>query len=185
MKIVAGVHRHRKLLVPKGKKIRPTTAQLRETLFNICQNVIEGATFLDLFAGIGAIGLEALSRGAASATFVEKDKEALKLIRENIHLLGEENRSFVLSLDVFKAIKRLHEKGEKFDLIFADPPYHESTAERLLECMDLYPLLNKEGIFFLEERNKDCDPEISLNTLRFKGSRRVGNTLLRQYTKIL
>src|ERR1700722_17104404 len=130
MHILAGKHYKRKLIVPKGVTLRPTFSRLKATLFNILQSEIEGAYFLDLFAGIGGMGVEALSRGAKGVTFVEKERKAMEEIKANCVLVKEEENVEMLLMDVFSALKWLEKKGEQFDIIFADPPY--GTREKSL-----------------------------------------------------
>src|SRR5436305_1632219 len=101
MRIIAGTFKNRRLIAPKGDATRPTTEQLRESLFNICQHYLEGAHFLDLFAGSGAMGLEALSRGASYATFVDNNKESVGYIHANVEALKVGGHSKVICGDVF------------------------------------------------------------------------------------
>jgi hypothetical protein len=116
MQILSGKFKRRTLVVPRSTGIRPTTGQLRETLFNICQLSIEGASFLDVCAGSGAIALEALSRGARHATLIERDRTALAAIRKNITTLGVEQMTTLYDLDAFKALHLLSNRKENFDL---------------------------------------------------------------------
>src|SRR5215469_12643770 len=122
MRVVAGKYRGRTLRTVRGHAVRPTSDRLRETLFNILSPEIVGARFLDLCAGSGAIGIEALSRGASHVTFVEKSRPACSVIRDNLASLSIEGQSLVCR-DTASAIKSLAIKGAQFDLIFFDPPY--------------------------------------------------------------
>ncbi len=169
--IIAGRFKKRKLVTPKGVTTRPTLNKVRETLFNICQGEIEGATFLDLFAGSGAIGLEALSRGAASVTFVEKDRAALQALAENIKMLGVEKETNLIKSDVFKAVEHL----SVFDIIFADPPYGQGFGERLLPLITKKALL--KGSLFIEESSELAEPE----GLVLQSIRKTGRTKLYHY----
>lgn len=171
--LIAGQFKGRPLKTPKNSTTRPTQGMLREAIFNICQNEIENASFLDLFAGSGAMGLEALSRGAARATFVEKNREAVRCIRENIQTLQVEAKTTLLSLDVHKAIERL--KGARFDLIYIDPPY-----DLTFPLEQLIPLLQPHALLFLEERYepKKNRPLPSTPHLILQSTRRFGIALL-------
>lgn len=177
MRIIGGKFRGRTLKTPKGAHIRPTTGLLRSTVFNILQSCIAEARVLDLFAGAGAIGLEALSRGAKSATFVDSDKEAIRIIKENLQTLGLEGR--VMQLDVMKAIDLLAKKGETFDLVYIDPPYGKGLGERTLEKVT--GLLVPGGLCFLEEEEKEVAKPVHLELL---SERRVGRSILREYQQL-
>lgn len=158
MRIIAGEFRGRVLASPKGLLTRPTSSKVRGSFFNSVQSSIEGALFLDLFSGSGAVGLEALSRGAAHAVFVERSLEAQRCIRENIETLGLADRAMLLGGDVFSALKRL--KGKAFSMIYIDPPYSKPEevergkalmSLRILREIDQLHLLGAEGVLYMEE----------------------------------
>lgn len=134
MRVIAGKARRLKLTAPRGMDTRPTTDRTKETLFNILQPGMEGCRFLDLFSGSGAIGIEALSRGARSAVFVEKNREAAECIRKNLEFtrLGHDAR--IIRKDVMAALKGL-EGEEAFDYIFMDPPYGLQWERQVLEYL--------------------------------------------------
>ena len=137
MRIVAGQHRSRRLVVPPGKGVRPTSDRAREAIFSSLGGVVVDAHVLDLFAGSGAMGLEALSRGAAHCVFVERDAQALDAIRTNVAELGERDRAMIERGNALTALKRRIEAGETFELIVVDPPYEDvpkltSTLAELL-----------------------------------------------------
>ena len=189
LRIIAGLFKNRVLKVPKKSETRPTSGRLRETVFNILQQEIEGAHFLDLFAGSGAIGLEALSRGALSATFVDSSRECITCIEENIALLGVKEKSRLFCLDAFQAIKRFSEKKEQFDLIFVDPPYETfslvegekvSLGIRILLEIDRLSLLKPNGTLFIEESKRAMENR-ALQTLTLKKARDSGKTTLWQF----
>ena len=123
MRITGGLCRGRALKTLSGRAIRPTSDKVREALFNILGPRVTGAAVLDLFAGSGSLGLEALSRGAERATFVEKNRRALAVIRENVEKLGFEDRTRLESFDVLSSPARLGELDGPFDIVFLDPPY--------------------------------------------------------------
>lgn len=178
MHIIGGKYKGRVLVAPKTEYVRPTTSQLRESLFNICQTYIEDASFLDLFAGSGAMGLEALSRGCAHATFIENNRFALGALKKNIAQLQVETQCTLLPLSFLKGLTQLAEKNETFDVIYVDPPYGKGFAPQVLQFLDAYPLLKKEGSLFIEEL---ALAPISLQKLERVGQRRAGNTHLYEY----
>ena len=145
MRIIAGAFKSRKIKTPKESITRPTQGMVREAIFNICQNEIVDTHFLDLFAGSGAMGIEALSRGAQTATFVEQNKRALSCIKENIKLLELEAQTQVLAMSIEKGIQKLIKEGARFHLIYIDPPYHIS-----FELSVIQPLLKNNSLIFLE-----------------------------------
>lgn len=149
MRVIAGKARSLKLMTPPGMDTRPTTDRTKETLFNILQPEIGGARFLDLFSGSGAIGIEALSRGAAFAVFVEKDRAAAECIRKNLAFTKLGDNGQILRKDVGAALKSL-EKGEPFDLIFMDPPYGRGLERQVLEYLVHSSLLAEEGTVVVE-----------------------------------
>ena len=131
MRIVAGSARGRRLVVPKGDVTRPTTDRVREATFNVLfsMGAIDDATFCDLFAGSGALGLEALSRGASHATFIERNRDALAALRENIETLGFDDQATVIEADSMRWLAR----GLHHDVVLADPPYGFEQWSELLE----------------------------------------------------
>lgn len=191
MRIIGGTHRGRKLASPAGGEVRPSTGTLREALFNICRNHIEGAHFLDLFAGTGAVGLEALSRGASRVTFVDKGRNAIQCLKKNIESLEFEERSEVVSGDVLSVLYKLSKKHPPFDIIFADPPYskEESThayPSELLKIIDGSNLIAPGGIVFIEDSslNKELESDVflrSLSVLKLQSKRKYGHSYLWEF----
>lgn len=149
MRIIAGTCRSLRLKTPKGLNTRPTTDRIKETLFNILQPQLGNARFLDLYSGSGGIGLEALSRGAKEAVFVENNKEAISCIEENIRFTKMNDRSKLLKMDVLSAIKRLN-GVEAFDIIFMDPPYNNDYEKQVLASLMGTTLINSETIIVVE-----------------------------------
>jgi 16S rRNA (guanine966-N2)-methyltransferase len=138
MRVIAGKYRSRTLRSLKGQMLRPTSDRLRETLFNILGTGVQGATFVDLYAGTGAAGIEAISRGAHHAIFVEQHAPAVALIRRNLDSLGISSEAEILGMDVARAIERLEARQVHAQFIFLDPPYaadmeYESTLEAVGE----------------------------------------------------
>lgn len=164
MRIIAGAYRSRVLKSLKGHALRPTSDRLRETLFNVLGQDVAGSRFLDLFAGTGAIGIEALSRGAAAAVFVEKHAPAATVIRRNLESLGIRKGATVLAMDVLLGLEMLasERKGEAswYDFIFVDPPYNAATEyARVLESLGWGKLLARSGVVIAEHRRNFDLPE--------------------------
>ena len=130
MRVIAGTARRLRLVTPEGNDTRPTQDRIKETLFNMIQNQVPGAVFIDLFAGSGGIGIEALSRGAVRAVFVENNVNAYKCILENLKTTHFEEQATVLKQDVVLGLRSIKEK--EADIIFIDPPYHGELYERTL-----------------------------------------------------
>ena len=180
MRVIAGHLKNKKILTPKGDSTRPTSSRLRETLFNICQNEIEGCVFLDLFAGSGAMGLEALSRGAKRVTFVDQSKDATRIIHQNIDLMGLKLSSQVIQSDALKALQRLEGLGKKFDIIYVDPPYGKEFSALILKYIDDHALLGVSGMLFIEEKKGHPLALDELKTLTVKSTRSNGSSMLIQ-----
>lgn len=159
MRVIAGIYRSRPLKGLKGLALRPTSDRLKETLFNVIHPRIEGARFLDLFAGTGAIGIEAISRGAQMAVFVEKHAAAVRLIRQNLENLEIDSGARVIATGALQGLEKLEEhSAEKvpgFDIVFLDPPY-DATEEYLqvLTFLEESKILSTEGIVIAEHRFK-------------------------------
>ncbi|MDR0862067.1 MAG: 16S rRNA (guanine(966)-N(2))-methyltransferase RsmD [Oscillospiraceae bacterium] len=157
MRVISGALRGKKLREPTGMDVRPTTDMVKESIFNIIQFDIEGRRALDLFSGTGQIGIEALSRGAASVVFVDAAKDSIALTRENIKLAGVEDAATVVQSDAMSYLAR----GERFDLIFLDPPYDSPFLERSLEKIIEFDILKEHGIIICETRADRKTPEVS------------------------
>lgn len=140
-RIVAGELARRSLRVPRGRKTRPTLARLRESLFSFLGTHARGKTVCDLFAGTGSLGIEALSRGARRAVFVEKDRDAIACLTRNVEDLGISERAQVVRDDVFRFLARCVGEGRHFDIVFADPEYGSRDARKLLNFFDRSPVL--------------------------------------------
>src|SRR5690348_14645671 len=133
LRIIGGQFKNRLLKAPKGSKTRPTLAILRKAVFDMLQFTIADARFLDLFAGSGVMGIEALSRGAGHAAFIDADRTAIHCIRENLKLLQLEEQSEVHHCDAFTALKKYAHKNNSFDVIYIDPPYKLSRETPILQ----------------------------------------------------
>lgn len=183
LRLLGGKWKGRILKSPQGLNTRPTTGILRGAVFNICQHQIMGARFLDLFAGSGAMGLEALSRGAESAVFVEQDSRAIRSIRENIKLLQAEDGSEVLPMDIFLAINKLAKSQRLFDIIYVDPPYAKApvVAARVLSEIEKLSLLAPHGFLFIEGSTQGPKLVLESTTLSNPKTRRFGIAQLHQF----
>jgi len=153
MRVTGGALSGRALHTPSGKITRPTSARARTGVFGWLEPVIEGARVLDVFAGTGALGIEALSRGSDRATFVERDRAALHSLRRNLDSLGLTPRSRVLAGDARRALRQLIEHGEKYDLVLVDPPYAEDWLALARE-VQMSLLLANDGIMVVECRSR-------------------------------
>jgi len=142
VRVIGGTHRRRRLVAPPGRRTRPTADRVREALFDILGPTVEGTRVLDLFAGSGAVGLEALSRGATYAVFVECDRDAVRALRANLAALGlGRARARVVVADAVAALPGLAQAEAPFDLVFLDPPYATDLASRALTALAVSSLL--------------------------------------------
>lgn len=148
MRVIAGRARSLKLKTPEGSDTRPTTDRIKETLFNMIQREIPDCIFIDLFAGSGGIGIEALSRGAAHAYFVENGKEAISCIQDNLNFTKFSDSATLLKQEVFSALSMIHEK--EADIIFMDPPYQAGYEERVFQALKTQPYVTENTLLILE-----------------------------------
>ena len=176
MRVITGSARGRKLKTPENYDIRPTADSVKEAVFNILQFDIEGRRVLDLFAGTGQLGIEALSRGAAEAVFVDESRESVRIVKENLKTCG-------LSAPVFhtNALDFLRSCG-KFDLIFVDPPYDAGLYAPVLERINAIDILSDGGIIICEARREAELPDM-LPPYRRKKEYRYGKVKICVYTK--
>ena len=143
-------YKGKKLKSPKNKFIRPTSDRVKEAVFNILGSKVPDSLFLDLFAGTGSMGIEALSRGASRAVFVDNNNSSLKIIRENLEMTKLLNKSEIINDSCLNCVNKLKHKYEKFDIIYMDPPYNMENIIRLLEIVTNQGLLDREGVLLLE-----------------------------------
>lgn len=179
MRVIAGKYKGRKLSAPKGNDIRPTTDKTKEAMFSILAFDLPGADVLDLFSGTGALGIEALSRGAASCVFCEKSRSAVEHIRDNLAHCGIGNEAGLRPGDVLRTLEMLE---EKFDIVVMDPPYGEGLCEKAMEIIAANALLKDEGIIVCEHRKEDIIPNRIGDLIRTK-ERRYGISMLSIYVK--
>jgi 16S rRNA (guanine(966)-N(2))-methyltransferase RsmD len=164
LRVIAGEHKGRKLLAPSGKSCRPTLDRVKESIFNVLGADVIDRRALDLFCGSGSLGIEALSRGAASATFIDSEKESIEIVKNNLAALGLEKRATYILGDVFK-IAKIAPSGN-FDLVFADPPYDHQYGERIMALLLSQGILDDGGIFILERFRKEQVVPISMDLLK-------------------
>ena len=187
LRIIGGNYRNRPLKTPKGEQTRPTLAVMRKAVFDILQSDVEGAHFLDLYAGSGAMGLEALSRGAERATFVETDGQAFRCIEENTRLLSVQDHCTMMSYDALLALKKMAKSDKRFDIVYVDPPYAPAVKLRLLQevltFFDTHSILNPGAAIFLEEGDPAAlKPEsLSLHNIAFVNTRTFSRSTLHQF----
>jgi len=176
MRVITGSARGRRLKTPEGMDIRPTTDNVKESVFNILQFDIEGRRVLDLFAGTGQLGIECLSRGAKEVVFIDQSRDAVKIIRENLRACGFS--APVLQQD---AVSYLNSCGS-FDLVFVDPPYDAGLYEPVLEKINSIDILSEGGIILCESRRETTMPEMQA-PYRKRKEYRYGKVKLSLYSK--
>ena len=152
VRVIAGSAKGRRLAVPTGKHVRPTSDRARETLFNVLAPRIAGARLLDVFAGSGAVGIEAISRGAAAVAFVESSRRTITVLRANIELCGFRERAEVIARPWAAGLRDLAGHGERFDIVFCDPPYDWQGAGDCLSALVDGSLLAEGGVAVIEHR---------------------------------
>lgn len=159
MRIIGGIHKGKKLFFIKEKDVRPTKNVVREAIFDTLRGWIVNKKVIELFAGTGAIGIEAISEGAEKVIFVENRKKAINILRKNISHIGIENKTVILKGEVEDKIIEM--KNFKYDLLIADPPYEipEEKMEKIIEKVIDLNLINEEGIIVVEHKSKYSIPE--------------------------
>lgn len=181
MRVIAGRFRSRKLEAPPGVATRPTSDRLRETLFNVLAPSLSGAVFLDLYAGSGAVGIEALSRGARQVYFAESDRKAARTIRDNLKSLQIEEGVEVLERGVMVGLRLLDSQAVRCDVVFLDPPYGSHGAyEQVLSFLSPSRLLHAESIV-IAEHDKHFDPGNDAGALQRYRTLKQGDAVLSFY----
>jgi 16S rRNA (guanine966-N2)-methyltransferase len=178
MRVTGGILKGRMLKTTPGLATRPTTDKIRQAIFNILMNDIEGATVLDIFAGSGALGIEALSRGAASAALIESGRKQTEVIWQNLRTLGL--KAEVFESDYIIACRNFRKNGRKFDLIFADPPYEKYDPEDLIEAALQYDLLENNGLLIIEHKAGQSEKSDRMEMLK---KRKFGQTEVSFYAR--
>jgi 16S rRNA (guanine(966)-N(2))-methyltransferase RsmD len=177
MRIIGGYLKSRKLCFPKSRITRPVTDRAKETIFNVLGNLTQSVTVLDLFAGSGSLGIEALSRGARSACFVDSDRQACKCIDRNLKSLELLTLSSTCCTKVDLAVRRLQKEGQKFDLIFLDPPHNKGLIKKVLRLIDRSDIVSSFGTIIVGHSNREALPN-ELITLRHQRSIKIGQSFV-------
>jgi 16S rRNA (guanine966-N2)-methyltransferase len=177
MRIIGGEAKGRRIRLPRRCRIRPTSDRVKESLFDMLQPV-EGVSFLDMFAGCGNCGFEALSRGARYAVFIEKEPRLVDAIRENLCVLGFEGRAEVIAADAEQGVKRLAKRTERFDILFADPPYEEGFLPEIMKWLEGVNLLAENGIIVLQHSVREALEGSCVQAMAVTDQRRYGDTML-------
>ena len=179
MRIITGEYRGRRLESPAGYDVRPTSDKVKEAVFNIIMNEVWDATCVDLFAGTGNLGLDALSRGAKKCYLGDNSRESINLIKNKGKMCRAEDKSVIIAGDYSKILGRIN---EKVDIFFLDPPYKDGLYENCLEIIDSLDLLSKEGIIVAEHGVRDYVPE-TVGSLEIIKERKYGKIMVTIYAK--
>jgi 16S rRNA (guanine(966)-N(2))-methyltransferase RsmD len=181
MRVIGGKYRGKRFSAPAGLEVRPTSDRLRETLFNILAPRIEGSRFLDLCAGTGAVGIEALSRGALRVAFIDRSRRSAAAIKTNLELVGIKEGAVVIVREAESALKRLVEDSAKFEIVFFDPPYASDIYPRVMGLLGELPLLSDDAIVIVEHRAKSR-PEPAYGQLSLYRELKQGDSALAFYS---
>ena len=178
MRVISGIAKGKKLKAPPGYDTRPVTDRIKEALFNVIGSDIRNAKFLDLFAGSGSVGIEALSRGADLVILVDSGREAVRTIHHNLKSCGFEVGYEVYRQDVFVAIRALFNREIKFDLIYIDPPFtNEKLFEQVLTTLDKQVIINPDGIIIIRAPRRKSLPPVFENLHCYRANDYGGSTL--------
>ena len=177
LRIISGDLKGRKLLSVRGKRVRPTSDRLRESIFNILSSQVQKAVVLDLFAGTGALGLEALSRGAKSVVFVEQSRSALSVIEQNILSCSLKSRASIFRCNIAKDLNRIGSAGQSFNLVFMDPPYNKELIKPALVNLHRHRLLENKTRLIVEHTALEPIPK-DLAVFETVDQRRYGKTVV-------
>jgi 16S rRNA (guanine966-N2)-methyltransferase len=179
VRVISGELKGRRIAGGKTTRVRPTSDRVKESIFNVLRGEVAQKRILDLFAGAGTLGIEALSRGAKSVTFVDASRQSINVLKKNLRELDLESKATILRLDGIKALSKLK---EEFDMIFADPPYLKGFTQRIIDSIAHSTRLKKKGIFILEHHKKETFllPEEKLSVLKRK---KFGDTVVTFFLK--
>lgn len=181
MRIIAGKLRSRKLETRQGNDTRPTSDKIKEAIFSSVSLQVTYGKVLDLFSGSGAIALEAISRGFQEAWLCDISKEAIHIINKNIQNLGVEKQCHVLQLDYPQVLKQAYSKQQQFDFIYIDPPYHKVDVQMILQMMNTYQLVAKNGIIICETSKEEVLQDTG--ELHKYKEKEYGNTRIHYYKR--
>ena len=178
MRVITGSAKGRVLKSPVNSMIRPTGDKVKSAFYSMIGGaVLEGSKFLDLFAGTGSMGIEALSRGAIRCVFVDKDRRSIRLIQENLHLTGLNDQARVLGMDILRAFE-IMKKEESFNVIYIDPPYNINKIDVILGIIYNYQLLNAGGLIGVERDKRDRCAWLADIPYQLRQSKVYGNSQL-------
>lgn len=177
MRVITGSAKGRRLLLPRGVNLRPTSGRVKESIFNIIGPWLDGERVLDLFAGIGSLGIEALSRGAAEACFVEHDARVAASLRRNLELCGFADRSEVMEMSVERGLRFLRQRRATFELVFIDPPYGRRILKPTLRSVERARVLAEGGLIVAEHARDELVPP-RLEGLELVDQRSYGRTVV-------
>lgn len=186
LKITSGAFKGRLITAPKGNQTRPTSEKIRQSFFNSIQFDLEDALFLDIFAGSGAVGIEALSRGANHVCFIEQHKLAIEAIRKNIFSLKIQNQATLFPLEAIKALPKVKKQFHSFNMIYIDPPYHlKKIKYQVLELIEKLNLLEENGFLFIEEDKHNDSQIITRNStsIIYQTTKEIGEKRLHVFTR--
>lgn len=178
MRVISGRARGKKLVSLEGLNTRPTLDRVKEALFNIIQYDVVDKEVLDLFAGSGALGIEALSRGAKSATFCDNSRDAINVITTNVKNTRFLEETTIINKDYVSTLELLHNSNKSFDIIFLDPPYKTNFAEIAIEKIIDFNLLSKDGIIVLETDDTKKEEQIEKQGIEIFDKRKYGRVIL-------
>jgi len=177
MRIISGAQKGRRLVSPKTQSIRPTSDRIKESIFNILGKEVEGRVVLDLFAGTGSLGIEALSRGAKKVVFVEKGRNAIRLIEKNLIRCGFDSCSEIVAKDVHRAIGSLKRREESFNLIIIDPPYRKGLVQKTLKKLKIEGIYTNESILIIQHDQRE-PLDHNIDGFELIHQRKIGDTLI-------
>ncbi|OGW78174.1 MAG: 16S rRNA (guanine(966)-N(2))-methyltransferase RsmD [Omnitrophica bacterium GWA2_52_8] len=177
MRIIGGKYKSRKISFPKTRLTRPMTDRSKETVFNILGGLVFGKHVLDLYAGSGSLGLEALSRGACSATFIDHSDQAIRTIKDNLERLELQNLAQLVKIDCLRAIEKLKKNDRTFSIVFVDPPYDKGLVKKTLMKLDQSGIVLPFGQVVVGHSRQEGLPE-NLQGLKLARTKRVGQACL-------
>lgn len=179
VRVISGSARGLKLNTPGDDRVRPTTDRVKESMFNIVQDWVYDSQVLDLFAGSGALGIEALSRGASQAVFCDNSLDSIKIIKSNTEKARVVDRSQIISGDFKRCLRDMEAENQSFDMIFVDPPYYKGLFEEVLDTIRSCKILKKDGIVIVEHDAKR--PIGQVEGLEVYKEKKYGITMLTFY----
>lgn len=177
LRVIAGTAKGHKLITVKGMTTRPTSDRVKESLFNIIAQYIADSNVLDLFAGTGSLGIEALSRGAATAVFTDKSRDCCDIIRDNLIRTKLKEKGTVFNESFSETLARTLSKGRKYDIVLLDPPYNKNFIQEALKILSKNDIISENGILIAEHHVKDMLPEHE-GRLEQVDRRKYGETVL-------